>query len=808
MNKQIITFLIAMLLSVAILPGCKKTFLEVPPQGQLTEEQALVDPEAANKLVGGVYNSLYAQGTVGIRMVILGNIASDDADKGSTPDDNGFDSKDIDNFTFTPNNSNFNDVWKAHYIGITRANKALQILESSTFDETTRKRLIGETRFLRGFFYFNLVRLFGGVPKLVRVPEPSEANNDEFQTRATKADIYAIVNDDLQYAVDNLPMKGEAGTQTGRANKGMAQSMLAKAYLYQENWQKAYDLSLAVMNSQKYNLAGDYATMFREAGANNIESIFEVETGPSKGPTGTCDAISPNFSNFQGPRAKGSWSNNVNGVQYDGDLGFGLNTPSADLVNAYEPNDIRKNGTIISIDPTNPTTLWDGFVIPAQPSVENQRYNYKAYHSPFKETQACNGIGDKDNKPKNIRIMRFAEVLLINAEAAAHIGQDALTPLARVRTRANLITTTATIADIWKERRVELGMENDRFLDLVRQGRAGVVLRANGKSFEDGKHELYPIPQAQIDHLFFMTNKHYSFIKGLSVFLFAAFVMLGCTKVEKDDNFEEGAPPPVPGGYVNSSEVATSNLLAYWNFDANYNEIKSNTAASFDSNASRIAGIKGQALHLNKGFVLYPTINSLSSANAIASCTVSLWIKIANNGNQASEFFALSQGPAAQTDWLTILNVAAETGRPASSQNITFHSWIGTYPAGARIGGDNINDYGNVGVDYQTVAGANKWTHYVMRWDAATENLDLYANSIRVSNNNFRHRTGLGPIVSPTPTRVLLGGFPTEITHFPLSGNQSWQALLDGSMDELRVYNKSLSDQEISALYQLERQGR
>jgi hypothetical protein len=305
-----------------------------------------------------------------------------------------------------------------------------------------------------------------------------------------------------------------------------------------------------------------------------------------------------------------------------------------------------------------------------------------------------------------------------------------------------------------------------------------------------------------------MTNKRLYIASNITAFLFAAFLFAGCTKVDNDDDFEKGAPPPVPGGYVNSSEVATTNLLAYWNFDVNNNETKSNTAPSVDSNASRVAGVKGQALRLNKGFVLYPTINALSSANAIPSVTVSMWVNIANNGSQASEFFALSQGPAAQTDWLTILNVAAETGHAASDQNIAFHSWIGTYPAGSRKGGDNINDYGNVGVDFQTVAGANKWVHYLMRYDGTAETIDLFANSIRVSNNNFRLRTGLGPIVMPTPTRVLLGGFPTAITHFPLSGDQGWQALLTGSIDELRVYNKALSDQEISALYQLEKQGR
>ncbi len=498
MTKRIIS-LATMIVLLTAMPGCKKSFLEVPPQGQLTEEQALIDPDAANKLVGGIYNALYLQGTVGVRWVILGSIASDDADKGSTPSDGGFDSMDIDNLTFTSNNSNFNEVWKAHYIGIVRANKALSILEQSTFDETTRRRLIGESRFLRGFFYFNLVRAFGGVPKLVRIPDPSEANNDEFQTRASKDEIYAVITEDLQYAVDNLPMKGEAGTQVGRANKGAAQALLSKVYMYLKDWQKAYDLSQAVITSGKYGLATDYAAMFREVGANNIESIFEVQTGPSRTATSTCDGISPNFSNFQGPRARGAWSNNVDGRQYDGDLGFGLNSPSADLANAYEAGDARRNGTIIFIDPVNSITLWDGFVIPNKSLVENDRYNYKAYHSPFKETAACNGYLDKDNKPKNIRLIRFAEVLLINAEAATHIGRDAVTPLSRVRARAGLTTTSATEADIWRERRVELGMESDRWFDLIRQGRAGTVMRAHGKPFVDGKHELYPIPQAQRD---------------------------------------------------------------------------------------------------------------------------------------------------------------------------------------------------------------------------------------------------------------------------------------------------------------------
>lgn len=285
-------------------------------------------------------------------------------------------------------------------------------------------------------------------------------------------------------------------------------------------------------------------------------------------------------------------------------------------------------------------------------------------------------------------------------------------------------------------------------------------------------------------------------------------IIASCTKAKYDDDYTKGDPPPVPGGFTNSSQVASSNLLAYWSFDGTNNETKSSTAPSTAKNASFVTGIKGQALHLDAGYVVYPTIAALSSANAIASCTVSMWVNVANNGSQASEFFALTQPASAQTDWLAILNVAAETGHPATDQNIAFHSWIGTFPGGVRKGGDNINDYGVAGTDFQTVAAANNWVQYMMRWDASTENLDLFVNSIRISNNNFRHRAGLGAIISPTPTQVLLGGFPNASTGFNLSGTQSWQALLKGSIDELRVYSKALGDQEISALYKLERQGR
>jgi len=490
--------------ALALLPsllmiGCKKSFLEVNPQGETTEVLALTDPEAATKLVGGVYNTLYFGGfgntTIGFLWVLANDIASDDADKGSTPGDFG-DAGQIDNFTATSNNFIFNNIWSGHYNAIVSANKAIDVLDKSTLEASTKNRLVGEARFLRGLYYFNLVRFFGGVPNITRVLLPSEGNSVEAQTRATKDQIYGIIVADLEYAAANLPIKGEANAQVGRATKGAAQAYLAKLYMYQKNWQKAFDNSLAVISSNKYSLVQNYATVFRErpvngqGGINNSESIFEVQTGINLGE----NAVSPLFSNGQGPRGRGGWN----------DIGFGFNTPTADLANAYQAGDTRRDATIIFINPTAAgnsagTVLFDGFRIPSKDSVENERYSYKPYHSALTESPQVSN--NKDTKPKNIRLMRYAEVLLIYAEASAMLGNagEATAKLNLVRGRANLAGSTGTIANIWFERRVELAMEQDRFFDLVRQGRAGQVLRAHGKAFVDGKHEVFPIPQAQID---------------------------------------------------------------------------------------------------------------------------------------------------------------------------------------------------------------------------------------------------------------------------------------------------------------------
>ncbi|MCC8408457.1 RagB/SusD family nutrient uptake outer membrane protein [Mucilaginibacter sp. UR6-1] len=492
-NLAFIAFTAAM---VGTVSSCKD-YLDVAPQAQITEEQIISDPNVATNLVTGVYNIFFAGDAFGndvrgFQYAVLGDIASDDADKGSSPNDYG-DALQLDNLTANGNNGVVNNIWRGYYQAIARSNQALDKLQNAQFDEAAKNKLIGEVRFLRGMFYFNLVRIFGGVPLVNRVPAASEANSPEFSTKATAEQVYEFIISDLTFAVANLPDK--SGTDVGRATKGAAQSLLAKVYLYNKNYQQAYDLSQAVITSGAYGLYADFTTLFRETGNNSIESIFEIQAGKNT----ACNAAIDRFTITQGPRAGGryGWS----------DLGYGFNNPSESLINEFEANDVRRNATVIFIRPTtgntsSGTVLYDGFRIPSQDSVQNERYNYKAFYSRYSESNCANF----DRLPKHVQVIRYAEVLLIHAEAAFQLGNAgaSLTDINLIRERAKVTPLTAiTLNAIWHERRMEMAMEQDRFFDLVRQdavqpGRAAAAFTAHGKTW-NARNKVFPIPQAQID---------------------------------------------------------------------------------------------------------------------------------------------------------------------------------------------------------------------------------------------------------------------------------------------------------------------
>ncbi len=448
-----------LLCTVLLFAGCSEDFLDVPSRADIEFSDTGIEVTPTD-MVTGIYGKFtsfsYAFSYLGITEII-----SDNADKGSDSGDTGTDKNLLDELTHTPSSPSSRAMWAHWYKSIGRATIAIEFTNSyaQPFDEGLKARLIGEARFLRALNYFWLVRSFGDVT----IQEVDLVN------RAPKSEVYEYIIADLQAAIQALPLKSQyAAADLGRATKGAAQSLLAKVYLYQEDYQNAYDMANTVINSGEYGLHPNYAELWRETTENGTESIFEMQ---GRGEA-TVHGIQQ-YSSTQGARGTSGW-------------GWGFNTPSQNLVDAFDAqgDDIRKNATIIFAG----ETLFDGRVV--SPATVNPRYNEKAYSSM--------NAGDADGD-KNVRVLRFAEILLIKAEAATYIGQDAAGPLNQVRARVGLpAISSPTVQQIWNERRLELAMEHDRWYDLLRTGQAAAALAADGKTFEVGKHELFPIPNDQL----------------------------------------------------------------------------------------------------------------------------------------------------------------------------------------------------------------------------------------------------------------------------------------------------------------------
>ena len=484
MKNLSFSIIIIALLAITASPGCKEEWLNPAPENTLIQtDSTFLDADNAEKFVNSCYGWTIQWGQHVFSWIGMSSIPSDNADKGSDPGDLGADKDQMDALSYTPTSLSILEVWEANYTGIGRCNQAIEnIPKFEGLDPSLASRLVGEAKFLRAYYYFNLVRCYGNVPKIARVYTGEEAGQIyEDYSGAPKEEIYALIEEDLIDAASRLPVKSAyEAKDLGRATKGAAQGLLAKVYMYQKKWDECLAACNDVISSGEYDLESDYSLLWRQSTENGPESLFEVE-----GQNGNEGWGIGGYFVTQGAR----------GQVTDGYNGWGFNTPSDDLEAAYEPGDVRKAGTIYYAG----QTLWDGAVVDI--AVSNPRYNYKAYSS---QTQEANY--DSWSSGKNIRILRYGEILLIKAEAENETGgaSDAIDALNQVRNRAGLAditpTSQADLRDaIWNERRVELAMEHDRFFDLVRQGRAGEVLRAHGKNFVDGKNEVFPIPQKHID---------------------------------------------------------------------------------------------------------------------------------------------------------------------------------------------------------------------------------------------------------------------------------------------------------------------
>lgn len=441
----------------------------------------------------------------------IGDVVSDDALKGGQSIGDMSPVYDMENFKTTTNNGYLLDLYRAQYQGIGRCNLVLQevpkMANDSVLTSSLQKRLIGEVKFLRAMYYFRLVRIFGGVPKIDFVVE-SSAQWD--QPRASANDIYSFIISDLKSADSLLWKKSEyPAADMGRATKGAAQAMLLKTCLYTKQYGEAKAWGDSIIASNEYSLVDKYADNFTLAGENGPESVFEIQYMEDP----TSDYGSGNG------YTRGTFTIILTRSRASKAGGWGFNKPTQSLYDEYETEDPRKDETII-----NPTD--DEIENPAQEIYLGDRYLSKKYAlmnsdgSYFKLAHPSRG-------PINNKVIRYADVLLMYAEACCELSNliPAKWALEEVRSRAR--GTNATIlpafpygsysdnqTDLRKairhERRVELGMEGHRWFDLVRWGIAKETMdqykenettevQANMAVFVEGKNELFPIPSAEIE---------------------------------------------------------------------------------------------------------------------------------------------------------------------------------------------------------------------------------------------------------------------------------------------------------------------
>ena len=480
--KNLRSILILILLLLAV--GCSESFLENPPLTTVTDETF---PETANDaylVTNAAYNNLRNWWITG--GYPLAGIMADDQTKGSEDGSNP-DLQQFEDFTFAPSHAYILAWYQTLFQSVRHTNIVIEKLPPIPMDEDLKERYIAEARFIRAYVYFTLVRLWGDVPKVTTV------NPERTVPKSPASEIYSeIIIPDLEAAAEILPERSDyPATEMGRATRGAAKALLARIYLQLSDYENAGKYAGEVIQSGQYSLDPDWARVFSLEGQWGPGSIFELGALPEgRGQGGN------QYGNTQGVRGTPNW-------------GWGFGRPTWDYINHFEPGDPRLDASVIFLGEVLHGVLIEGSNLTSDTTYDDQGnvieiecYNQKVY--------AEGATDPRDNWGHNRRIIRYADILLIAAEAHNENGDpgQALEYLNMVRERARgdnegiLPDRTETERNalrqlIWEERRHELAFESIRYFDLMRQGRMTEVLGPLG--FTVGKNELLPIPQQEID---------------------------------------------------------------------------------------------------------------------------------------------------------------------------------------------------------------------------------------------------------------------------------------------------------------------
>lgn len=558
-------FLTAFML-VAFAISCKEEFLEVKPTASITEEQ-LTSKLGLEGMLVGAYSMLSGRGGfyAGSTNWLWGSILGGDANKGTNSGDQA-QVNEIQAYDPQPTNASVLEKYQATYEGIARANALLKILPkaSPTVEDAVKLQLEAEAKFLRGHYYFELKKIYNNTPYVDETVDYDAGIDDV----ANDKDLWPMIEADFLFAYNNLD---ETKSAPGRANKWAAGAYLGKAYLYQGKYEEAqavFDDVIAegqTANGQKYGLVGAYGTLFRTENDNNEESVFAIQSAAGTGtinnanpdfvlnfpynggPAGCCGFFQPSFelvNSFRTdddglPLLDGSYKTGANQLVTDqGVAATAAFTPDAGNLDPRIDHSVGRRGIPYLDHGKHPGVAW----------IRDQNYGGPYAPKKFiwtKEEEAAGHVDKSSWTPgytgQNIPIIRFADVLLMAAEAEVELNnlEAAREYVNLVRARAanpagfvmdggvpaanyviglyNTEWTDQTLARnaVRFERKLELSGEGHRFFDLVRWGIADSVLNAYlnyerskvsaspfvGASFEAGKSEHMPIPQREIDIL-------------------------------------------------------------------------------------------------------------------------------------------------------------------------------------------------------------------------------------------------------------------------------------------------------------------
>lgn len=473
--------------------GCKK-ILNQPILGQYQTGNFFTNDANAILAVNAAYTPLTFTDASSNAIWVLGDLASDDAIKGGSAGDQA-DFELISEFNINPSNAAVEAVWKRYYQGVFACNVVTDGLsaDNTAVSATVKAQVLGQAQFLRAYYYFNLTVAYGNIPLHLKVETPEEAQKPV----STQAQIYAQIEQDCTAAAASLPTTW-TGTNVGRATKGAALALLAKTYLFEQKWALAASTAKEVDALGVYSLLPVFADNFRAATKNNTEGVFSVQHQ-----TGLVPFQGNNLNVWFAPRSLN---------------GYGFYYPTQSLVDNFEksPDGVEDPRLDYSIARSGHTYFDSAF----DPTWTSTGYLSKKHCQPLSEIP----VTVKGDGNLNYQAIRFAEVLLIEAEALNEAGSsgEALAPLNRVRKRAresylydtslsgygtvptgllpDVTTTDQTqLRDIIRrERRSELALEFHRFFDIIRYGSTYANSALSGQPlFNYNNNKFFPIPESE-----------------------------------------------------------------------------------------------------------------------------------------------------------------------------------------------------------------------------------------------------------------------------------------------------------------------